>query len=112
MVLDRFKSIKDRNHDLLIKVLNLREKMVHQMYMYKVRSPNTESELDQLSEKIRHLKIRVNNKFTQLKFLKMTRDGKRAPKKTEPSYSPLTKTLEDLKKGAELIEKESIRLRE
>ena len=42
----------------------------------------------------------------------MTRDGKRATKKTEPSYSPLTKTLEDLKKGAELIEKESIRLRE
>lgn len=82
------------------------------MYMYKVRSPNTESELDQLSEKIRHLKIRVNNKFTQLKFLKMTRDGKRTPKKLEASYSPLTKTLEDLKKGAELVEKESIRLRE
>jgi hypothetical protein len=55
--------------------------MVHQMYMYKVRSPNTESELDQLSEKIRHLKIRVNNKYTQLKFLKLTRDGKRTVKK-------------------------------
>lgn len=51
------------------------------MYMYKMRSPNTESELDQLSEKIRHLKIRVNNKYTQLKFLKLTRDGKRTVKK-------------------------------
>lgn len=42
-ILAQFRSIKDRNHELLIKVLNLREKMVHQMYMYKVRSPNTES---------------------------------------------------------------------
>jgi hypothetical protein len=49
--------------------------------MYKVRSPTTESELDQLSEKIRHLKIQVNNKYTQLKFLKMTKEGRRASKK-------------------------------
>ncbi len=74
--------------------------MVHQMYMYKVRSPNTESELDQLSEKIRHIKIRVNNKYTQLKFLKLTRDGKRTVKKHELVLTPLTKSLEDLKKGA------------
>ncbi len=111
-IVAQFRSIKDRNHELLIKVLNLREKMVHQMYMYKVRSPKTESELDQLSEKIRHLKIRVNNKYTQLKFLKLTRDGKRNVKKQEYVFTPLNKSLEDLKKGAELIEKESIRLRE
>lgn len=42
----------------------------------------------------------------------MSRSGKRAPKKPEYVYSPLTKPLEDLKKGSELIEKESIRLRE
>lgn len=86
--------------------------MVHQMYMYKVRSPNTEAELDQLSEKIRHMKTRVNNKYTQLKFLKLTRDGKRSTKKQEYVFTPLTRSLEDLKKGAELIERESIRLRE
>jgi hypothetical protein len=35
----------------------------------------------------------------------MTRNGNRTPKKIEYVYSPLTKSLEDLKKGAELIEK-------
>lgn len=109
--LTRFKSIKDKNHELLIKVLNLREKMIHQMYMYKVRSPTTENELDHLSEKIRHIKIRVNNKYTQLKFLRMSREG-RKQKKQEYNCSPLTIPLDDLKRGAEVLEKESIRLRE
>lgn len=45
----RFKTIKDKNQELLIRVLNLREKMVHQMYMYKIRSPKIENELDRLS---------------------------------------------------------------
>lgn len=64
--------MKDRNHELLIKLLNLREKMVNQMYMYKERSQSTQVELDQLTEKIRHLKLHVNTKYTKLKFLKMT----------------------------------------
>ena len=72
-VTSRFRSIKDKNNDLLVKVLNLREKMIHQMYMYKVRSPKAETELDQISEKIRHLKIKVNNKYTQLKYARMTK---------------------------------------
>jgi hypothetical protein len=103
--LSRFKAIKDKNHDLLIKVLNLREKMVHQMYMYKVSSPTNDNELDQLSEKIRHLKIRVNNKYTQLKFLKMSKEGRKVTKKQQSSYSELKVPLDDLKKGAEVIEK-------
>jgi hypothetical protein len=41
--------MKDRNHELLIKLLNLREKMVNQMYMYKERSQSTQVELDQLT---------------------------------------------------------------
>ena len=108
----RFSSLKDKNNDLLVKVLNLREKMIHQMYMYKVRSPRTETELDQINEKIRHLKIRVNNKYTQLKYGKMTKQGKKSSGLPQYNYTQLSRPLEDLKKGVEVIEKETIRLRE
>lgn len=95
-----------------MKALNLREKMVHQMYMYKVRSPRAETELDQISEKIRHLRVRVNNKYTQLKYARMTREGRKTSEKTQNSCTQLSRPLEDLKKGVEVIEKETIRLRE
>lgn len=56
----------------MIKLLNLRSKMMNQMYMHKIRSPKTEIELDQINELIRHRKMQVNNKMTQLKFVKMS----------------------------------------
>lgn len=46
--------------------------MMNQMYMHKIRSPKTEIELDQINELIRHRKMQVNNKMTQLKFVKMS----------------------------------------
>ena len=38
--------IKSRNNQLLIKMMNLREKLTHQMYMHKVHEPNKFMELN------------------------------------------------------------------
>lgn len=50
---DRCTKLQKRNTSILVKMMNLREKMVSQMYMYKVQSKSRGVELSQVSEKIR-----------------------------------------------------------
>lgn len=55
-------------------MLNLREKMVNQMYMYKTRSPKKELEISQINERIRDLKCQISLKYNHLRGLKLSRE--------------------------------------
>ena len=72
-VRDRCTKIQRKNAQLLIKMMNLREKMVSQMYMYKVQSKSRGLEMSQMSEKIRDIKCQISVKFSQLKMLKLSK---------------------------------------
>lgn len=48
--------------------------MVHQMYMCKIRSPHSEVEMDNLNERIRSMRMKINNRCSQLKYIKLTKN--------------------------------------
>lgn len=108
-VKDKCSKIRNRNQRLLVRLLNLREKFVHQMYMHRVQGQRDTTEFEHLTERIRHLKLQVSSKYTQLRQWQV---GRVAEKTAEPSFSPLLRPVMELRKGTELLEKETIRLRE
>lgn len=72
-VRERCSKIKKRNQELLTRMLNLREKMVNQMYMYKSRSTAKELEISQINEKIRNYKCQISLKYNYLRGLRLNR---------------------------------------
>ncbi|CAM6005355.1 unnamed protein product [Sphagnum balticum] len=79
--------------------------MVKQMYIHKVRSPIKEIEMDQLQEKIRDVKMQITSKYNQLRFNHLNTKKHQTDRKLTPIHSPLT----ELKKGVELLEKETLK---
>ena len=57
-----------------MKLLNTRELICSQMYMYRVPSKPRSLEMEQISQKIRDIKYQVKLKYSQLKVLKMNKD--------------------------------------
>jgi hypothetical protein len=110
-VKERCGKIKIRNQGLLMKLLNLRDKMVNQMYMYKSRSPARELEISHINEKIRDLKCQISFKYNRLRGLKLNREAIDEPLTSQRLQSTMGNVpLLELKKGAEVLEKETLRL--
>jgi hypothetical protein len=51
-------------------MLNLRQKMINQMFMYKVRSPALESEMQDITQKIAAISTQIKSKLNKYKFSK------------------------------------------
>ena len=73
-VRERCGKIRTKNLALMVRMMNLREKMVSQMYMYKSPSKPRALELSQMNEKIRDYKYQISLKHNQLKVFKFNRE--------------------------------------
>ena len=103
---DRCTKIQKRNTGILVKMMNLREKMVSQMYMYKVQSKSRGVELSQVSEKIRDLKYQISLKYNRLKVLKLNKElAETDDDKKQKESVAVNVPLVELRKGAELLER-------
>ena len=51
-------------------MMNLRQKMMNQMFMYKVRSPSMESEMQDITQKIAAISAQIKAKLSKYKFTK------------------------------------------
>ena len=79
------------------------------MYMHRVQGQRDTLEFEHLTERIRHLKLQVSSKYSQLKQWQV---GRVTTTPVEHAFSPLLRPLMDLRKGTEFLEKEAIKLRE
>ena len=70
-VKERCCKIRKRNNSLLVRLMNLREKMVSQMYMCKIPNKAKSLEASQLNEKIRDMKYQISHKLNKLRIRKM-----------------------------------------
>lgn len=101
--------MKQKNQKLLVSILNIREKMTHQMYMHKEASPVFEREMGIIQEKIREVKNDIANKATKIKLRRDSAQRKNAPQAT---MAPLKIALVELKDATEVLSKETLKQRE
>jgi hypothetical protein len=72
-IISRCREVKERNDYLLKRSLNIRRRLMEQTYLSKSVAPSIEREYELLNEKIKHLKMKVSNKYTQLRFNQINR---------------------------------------
>lgn len=90
-------------------MMNLRQKMMNQMFMYKVRAPAKENELQGITQKIAAISNDIKAKLSKYKFAKKM--NCHAEKKVVKSV-PINTPLIELRSASEKLSKETIRLKE
>lgn len=86
-------------------MLNLRQKLTHQAYHYKIRNANNELEMERLVEKIRQTSSEIKNKKNQLNLQRQF--NMNAPKRSEPQkFKAITRPLVELRTATEKLGRE------
>lgn len=78
------------------------------MYMHRVQHQREVTEYQQIMEKIRHVKMRVNSKCHELKQWQM---GMEEEENKKTVFMGLNQPISELRKGTELLEKGSVKIR-
>jgi hypothetical protein len=105
----KYVQIKERNLQILRAMLDLRKKLMNTMYMHKVSLPDTELEMQLITEKIGLVSANIRQKLDQYNFSKQINSlSLKMTLKVDSVNAPLVELIA----ASEKICKETIRLRQ